>query len=73
MASDGDHPFGPLTSKHHLELAELLNISNLRYFRYFLENYKTCRTAIEVSAMQEKIILELEADYENSRKGKGVF
>ncbi|KAJ6518963.1 hypothetical protein C8R45DRAFT_10628 [Mycena sanguinolenta] len=38
--------------------------------RMFLERYQTCGTADEVSAMQERIMEELEKSWEDSRKDK---
>ncbi|KAJ7334308.1 DUF367 family protein [Mycena albidolilacea] len=38
--------------------------------RAFLERYKTCGSAEEVSAMQERIMDELEQSWEDSRRGK---
>ncbi|KAJ7491989.1 DUF367 family protein [Mycena latifolia] len=39
--------------------------------RTFLERYKTCGTAEEVSAMQERIMDDLERNWEESRRDKG--
>ncbi|KAJ6488063.1 DUF367 family protein [Mycena vulgaris] len=39
--------------------------------RSFLERYKTCSTAEEVSAMQESIMDDLEKNWEDSRRDKG--
>ncbi|KAJ6581684.1 hypothetical protein B0H19DRAFT_1207535 [Mycena capillaripes] len=39
--------------------------------RTFLERYKTCSTAEEVSAMQERIMDDLEKSWEDSRRDKG--
>ncbi|KAJ7185112.1 hypothetical protein B0H12DRAFT_1040437 [Mycena haematopus] len=39
--------------------------------RMFLERYQTCDTAEEVSAMQERIMDELEKSWEDSRRDKG--
>ncbi|KAK7451059.1 ribosome biogenesis protein tsr3 [Stygiomarasmius scandens] len=38
--------------------------------KVFLDKYKTCTTAAEVSAMQDKIIEELESNWEESRREK---
>ncbi|KAF8881831.1 hypothetical protein CPB84DRAFT_1791455 [Gymnopilus junonius] len=39
--------------------------------RSFLEKYKTCETADDITAMQDKIINELEDSWKESRKNKG--
>jgi hypothetical protein len=39
--------------------------------RSYLERYRSCKSAVEVSAAQEHIIQELEQDYESSRREKG--
>lgn len=41
--------------------------------RVYLEKYKTCRSAGEVTVMQDAILAELENNYEESRKDKGWF
>ncbi len=44
------------------------------YFgRHLLEQYKTCESAEAVSAMQEKILADLERSYEESRRTSGVY
>lgn len=40
--------------------------------RSFLERYQKCDTAAEVYAMQEAIMDELERDYTESRKERGL-
>ncbi|KAJ7880003.1 hypothetical protein B0H14DRAFT_2708217 [Mycena olivaceomarginata] len=40
--------------------------------RTFLERYKTCGSAEEVSAMQERIMDELEQSWEDSRRGQRI-
>jgi pre-rRNA-processing protein TSR3 len=40
-------------------------------YRSYLEQYKLCKSAAEVSAAQERIIRALEQDYEDSRRDKG--
>lgn len=39
--------------------------------RAYLERYKMCKSAEEVSAAQEAITEELERDYQDSRRDKG--
>ncbi|KAF8918585.1 DUF367-domain-containing protein [Mucidula mucida] len=39
----------------------------------YFEQYKTCKSSEEISAMQETIIAELEKSYEDSRREKGIF
>ena len=41
--------------------------------RPYIERYRSCETAAEVSAAQNNIIQELELDYENSRRDKGLW
>jgi hypothetical protein len=36
--------------------------------RGFIERYRTCKTGAEVQAMQDKIIAELESDYDTQRR-----
>lgn len=38
--------------------------------RSFFERYKTCETAAEIEAMQERIMEDLEKNWEDARKGK---
>lgn len=40
--------------------------------RPFIERYRTCNTAEEVSQMQETIMEELEKSYEESRQQRGM-
>ncbi|EGO03655.1 hypothetical protein SERLA73DRAFT_83742, partial [Serpula lacrymans var. lacrymans S7.3] len=41
--------------------------------RVYLERYKMCTSSADISTVQETIIQELEASYEESRRGKGTF
>lgn len=41
--------------------------------RHLLEQYKTCADAAAVSAMQEKILADLEKSYDESRRAAGEF
>ena len=41
--------------------------------RHLLEQYKTCESAEAVSAMQEKILADLEKSYDESRRTSGEF
>ena len=43
---------------------------DLIYHRIYLDKYKTCKSAEEVSAMQDAILAELQSSYEESRKDK---
>ena len=42
-------------------------------YRQLIEQYKTCNTADEVAAMQEKILEDLETSYEKSRETSGML
>lgn len=54
------------------QVSHILHIfSVLRVCRHLLEQYKTCSTAAEVIAMQEKILDDLEISYEKSREDNG--
>lgn len=39
----------------------------------YLEQYKTCASAEEVRAAQERITVQLERDYADSRRERGAF
>ena len=52
-------------------LYDFLSISLNYYGRCFLEKYRNCGTAEEITVVQESIIDELEKSWEESRRYKG--
>lgn len=45
-----------------------MTLNDWKLFRPYIERYKRCGTAEQVTAMQETIIKELEDSYEQSRQ-----
>jgi pre-rRNA-processing protein TSR3 len=48
-------------------------LSVLTSRRTFLERYKECQTAADITAIQERIIHDLERSWEESRRQKGCL
>ena len=70
-ASVGEQHFGPLTSTN--KCSSSYDVADHVLRRHLIEQYRTCKNAEEVSAKQEEILKSLEADYEASRRERGVY
>ena len=80
MALDGDIPSGKSTGTSNTAKPLSVTLHSLPtrvrgveddLDRHLIEQYKTCENAEAVSAMQEKILADLEKSYDESRRTDG--